>query len=65
MRKPNKVMETPKTTEKVIPLIVYGRNAAGKIIEGSVPAGELSVEDPGLAIQEILARHSNIQPTSV
>jgi hypothetical protein len=55
-----------RTTKKSRPaLVINGRNAAGKLIEGVIPAGELSVEDPGLAIQRILARHKDIQPTPV
>lgn len=51
--------------KKSSPLVVRGRNAAGKLIEGSIPAGELPTEDPGLAIQKILAKHKDIQPTPV
>lgn len=46
-------------------LVVRGRNAMGKLIEGSIPAGELPTEDPGLAIQRILAKHKNIKPTPI
>ena len=52
-------------TKKSPPLIVRGRNATGKIIEGAIPAGELLTEDPGLAIQKILAKHKDITPTPV
>lgn len=58
-------MATIKNKKKAPPLLVRGRNAAGVIIEGVVPAGELSAEDPGLAIQRILAKHKDIQPTPV
>ena len=54
-----------KTKKSLSPLVVRGRNATGKIIEGSIPAGTLPTEDPGLAIQKILAKHKNITPTPV
>ena len=55
-----------RTTKKSLPpLVISGRNATGKIIEGVIPAGEVSTEDPGLAIQRILAKHKDIQPTPV
>ncbi|GAB4022621.1 hypothetical protein [Spirosoma koreense] len=47
------------------PLVIHGYNAAGKLIEGTIPAGELPIEDPGLAIQRILARHKDVKPTLV
>ncbi len=58
-------MPTHKTKKSAPPLVIRGRNAAGKIIEGSIPAGELPVEEPGLAIQKILAKHKDIIPTPV
>lgn len=58
-------MATIKTKKMLTPLLVRGRNAAGKIIEGIIPAGELPTEDPGLAIQRILAKHKDIRPTPV
>ena len=42
-------MATIKTKKLPAPLLVRGRNATGKIIEGIIPAGELPTEDPGLA----------------
>ena len=55
-----------KTTKKSLPpLVIRGRNAAGKMIEGIIPAGELPAEDPGLAIQRILAKHKGIKPTPI
>lgn len=53
------------TNRPISPLVIHGRNATGKIIEGVIPAGELPTEDPGLAIQRILARHKNVTPTPV
>lgn len=58
-------MPTPKIKKSTLPLAIRGRNATGKIIEGFIPAGELSIEDPGLAIQKILAKHKDITPTPV
>lgn len=58
-------MPTHKTKKSSPPLVIRGRNATGKIIEGSIPAGELPTEDPGLAIQRILAKHKDITPTPV
>lgn len=58
-------MPTHKTRKSALPLVIRGRNATGKIIEGSIPAGELPTEDPGLAIQRILAKHKDIVPTPV
>ena len=55
----NKTKNTPP------PLVVRGRNASGNIIEGFIPAGALPTEDPGLAIQKILAKHNDITPTPV
>lgn len=54
-----------KTKKFPPPLVIRGRNATGKIIEGSIPAGELPTEDPGLVIQKILAKHKDIMPTPV
>ncbi len=54
-----------KTLKKPASLLVRGRNAAGKLIEGNIPAGELSQEDPGLTIQRILAKRKDVQPTPV
>ncbi len=47
------------------PLVVQGRNAAGKLITGVIPAGQMPTEDPGLAIQKILAKHREIRPTPI
>ena len=58
-------MATIKTKNLPPPLLVRGRNATGKIIEGMIPAGEFPAEDPGLAIQRILAKYKNIAPTPV
>ena len=58
-------MSAHKIKKLTSPLVIRGRNATGKIIEGSIPAGELSTEDPGLAIQRILAKHKDITPTPV
>ena len=52
-----------KSLKKPVSLLVRGRNASGKLIEGAIPAGELSQEDPGLTIQRILARRNDVQPT--
>lgn len=55
-----------KTSKQSPPaLVIRGRNAKGDIIEGTIPAGEVPTEDPGLAIQKILAKHKHIQPTPV
>ncbi len=54
-----------KTLKKPTSLLVRGRNASGKLIEGTIPAGELSQEDPGLTIQRILAKRNDLQPTPV
>ena len=54
-----------KVLKKPVSLLVRGRNASGKLIEGTIPAGELSQEDPGLRIQQILARRKNIEPTPI
>ena len=54
-----------KTLKKPASLLVRGRNASGKLIEGTIPAGELSQEDPGLAIQRILAKRNDLRPTPV
>ncbi len=58
-------MATKTTKKSTIPLVIRGRNAAGKLIEGVIPAGELPTEDPGLAIQRILAKHKDIAPAPV
>jgi hypothetical protein len=58
-------MNTDTTKKTPAPLLVRGRNAMGKLIDGLIPAGELPTEDPGLAIQQILANHKNIEPTPV
>ena len=58
-------MPTKTINKPVSPLVIRGRNATGKLIEGSIPAGELPTEDPGLAIQRILAKHKNIEPTPI
>lgn len=58
-------MPTPKTEKSLPPLVVRGRNASGKLIEGVIQSGELPMEDPGLAIQKILAKHNGIKPTPV
>jgi hypothetical protein len=58
-------MPSPKTRKYSTPLVIRGRNATGKIIEGIIPAGELPAEDPGLAIQKILANHKGITPTPI
>jgi hypothetical protein len=58
-------MPTQKTKKFAHPLVIRGRNATGKVIEGSIPAGELPTEDPGLAIQRILAKHKGIAPTPI
>jgi hypothetical protein len=52
-------------TSKKSPLIIRGRNATGKIIEGIIPAGKLPSEDPGLVIQQILAKYKDIEPTPI
>lgn len=56
---------TTKKSLPPLPLIIRGRNAAGKMIEGIIPAGELPAEDPGWAIQRILAKHKDIKPTPI
>lgn len=58
-------MATRTTKKRLPPLVIRGRNAAGKIIEGVIPAGEIPTEDPGLAIQRILAKHKDIKPTPI
>ncbi|KAB7731326.1 hypothetical protein F5984_11050 [Rudanella paleaurantiibacter] len=58
-------MPVHKTTQHLPPLVIRGRNATGKIIEGIIPAGERPAEDPGLAIQKILAKRKNITPTPI
>jgi hypothetical protein len=58
-------MATNTTKKPLSPLVIRGRNATGKIILGSIPAGELPTEDPVLAIQKILAKHKGIEPTPV
>lgn len=58
-------MPTRKLKKLNSPLVIHGRNATGKIIEGSIPSGKLPTEDPGLAIQKILAKHKDITPTPV
>jgi hypothetical protein len=54
-----------KTAKKPAPLRVRGRNASGKLIEGTIPAGEMAQEDPGLTIQRILANRTDLAPTPV
>ena len=54
-----------KISKNPSPLIVRGRNAAGKLIEGTIPAGELAQEDPGLVIQRLLAKRKNLSPTPI
>jgi hypothetical protein len=54
-----------RTLKKPVSLLVRGRNASGKLIEGTIPAGELSQEDPGLTIQRILAKRKDVQPTPI
>jgi hypothetical protein len=58
-------MPTHKIKKSTPTLVIRGRNATGKIIEGSIAAGELPTVDPGLAIQRILAKHKDIIPTPV
>jgi hypothetical protein len=58
-------MATRTTKKSLPPLIIRGRNAAGKMIEGVIPAGEIPAEDPGLAIQRILSKHKDIKPTPI
>jgi hypothetical protein len=58
-------MATKTTKKSLSPLVIRGRNATGKLIEGTIPAGELPREDPGLAIQRILAKHKDIKPTPI
>jgi hypothetical protein len=58
-------MPTHKTKKSALPLVIRGRNATGKMIEGIIPAGEIPTEDPGLAIQRILAKHKDIKPTPI
>lgn len=41
-------MATRTTRKSLSPLVIRGRNAAGKVIEGTIPAGELPAEDPGV-----------------
>ena len=52
-----------KTLKKAVSLHVRGRNATGRLIEGTIPGGVLSQEDPGLRIQQILAKHKGLDPT--
>ncbi|MBO0929898.1 hypothetical protein [Fibrella aquatilis] len=54
-----------RTLKKPAPLLVQGRNATGKVIEGIIPAGTLSQEDPGLTIQRILSKRKGLVPTPV
>jgi hypothetical protein len=58
-------MPAHKPKKSAHSLVVRGRNATGKIIEGVIPTGELPTEDPSLAIQRILAKYVSITPTPV
>lgn len=40
-------------------------NASGQVIEGLIPSGHLSTEDPGLAIANELGKHKHLDPTPI
>ncbi|HLL95144.1 MAG TPA: hypothetical protein VK404_09235 [Spirosoma sp.] len=47
------------------PLKVKLLNAAGQVIEGLIPSGQLAKEDPGLAIAQELGKHKHIEPITL
>ena len=59
-------MATTNTKPKARkPLKVKLLNASGQVIEGLIPSGQLSIEDPGLAIASELGKHKHLDPTPV
>lgn len=57
-------MATTNTKPKARrPLKVQLLNASGQVIEGLIPSGQLSTEDPGLAIARELGKHKHLDPT--
>ncbi len=47
------------------PLKVKLLNASGQVIEGIILSGQLSAEDPGLAIAGELGKHKHLEPTAI
>ncbi len=57
-------MPTTKTKKKG-PLVIQGYNRNGKLIEASVPSGEVLTAESLNEVQQMLAKHKDIKPTPV